>query len=343
MKSLHSVIIILFAVQSAFCQQTDYRLYHQYINLAETHFFVSQNRDSAFYYFDKAFTAFDFIFAKDAINAVQLALYSKRPFQHYLIKGYENGLRPDYFKAIKLTQELYAKLVTDTTMTRLYKTARAKYLKKVNFQYLQAIYEISMEDQIKKNSSDLDYADFRKMCINVLRVYSKKYGGFPGSKLLGIADSMIFKEVGLPSFDWNKKKQKYGKSLDYFKIDNDLSSKFFIIIMVHNDCAFLELEKELKDAVIKGEIHPREVGLVYDNMFRPGANSRYYSCTKPPMQKGVFYLNSYTDYRTIPVPDTTVNSLRASWNIVPLKIDGLKQEFADQNGARLFWGFWDCL
>ncbi len=342
MKPISTTIYFFFIIYVTYGQTGDYRVYHRFINHAEECFFAHKKIDSAFYYYDLAFSSFNYIFAKDAINAVQLALHNKKPFMGYLLKGYENGLKPDYFKNIKLTQDLYTQLVTDTSMIRAYQTQRAKYLKKVNFQYLQTVYELSMEDQIKKNSIDLEYSEFQKMCVNAIKIGIKKYGGFPGSKLLGLADSTVFKEVGFPDFDWNKRKQKYGNRLDYFKIDDDLASDFILVVLLHNSCAFLELEKELRMAVSRGEIHPREVGLLYDNIYRK-VNSKYNKCTIPETQNGLFVLNTYTDYRNIPVSDQAVNALRATWDIVPLRIDGLKEEFEDQYGAKLFWGFWKCM
>lgn len=261
--------VLLLMPLSILAQETDYRIYHRLINRAEEHFYLKNQTDSAFYYYDKAFANFDYVFAKDAMNAVQLALYSKKNFQHYLVKGYENGLRPDYFRNIKLTQGLYAQLLVDTNMIRSYQSARANYLKKINFQYLQTIYDMAMEDQIMKNKGDLAYAEYKKQCTHAIRSYIKRFGGFPGTKLLGISDSTVFREIGFPNFDWNKRLQRYGGKIDYYKIEDHLCSKFIVILMVHNGCFFPELEQELRMAVKNGEIHPREVGLVYDGMYRP--------------------------------------------------------------------------
>ena len=77
----------------AISQKPNYEIYHGYINKAEELFFVEGKPDSSLYYYKKAFTEFDFVFAKDPLNAAQIAYFSQQPFEEYLVKGFENGLK----------------------------------------------------------------------------------------------------------------------------------------------------------------------------------------------------------------------------------------------------------
>lgn len=56
----------------------NYYEYHKLVNKAEYFYFILNNVDSSFYYYQTAFTNFEFAFARDCIIAAQLSLLKKR-------------------------------------------------------------------------------------------------------------------------------------------------------------------------------------------------------------------------------------------------------------------------
>jgi hypothetical protein len=86
-------LLLLLLAQTAAAQ--DYEAYHRDINHAEK-CFVTGKIDSALWYYDQAFAAYNFIFAKDAFIAAQICWKNKTDSQktgQYLMKGAENGLQ----------------------------------------------------------------------------------------------------------------------------------------------------------------------------------------------------------------------------------------------------------
>jgi hypothetical protein len=337
----YTFIFVFYFNANLFCQE-NYINYYNYINKAEFYLY-NNSLDSTFYYYDLAFANYDYVFVNDVMNATQLALYYKYPFDKYIDKGFENGLKIEHLKKLELTKNIYFSLCNDSKKIVSYHKKRKKYLSKINFTYLKIIYDIALIDQYKKNLSLIDYNRYKLETISKLKTLIKIYG-FPSSKTIGISDNTIFKEIGNSNFDLDILKKAYNYNINYYNTDeNELSSKYIMVLLVHNSCAYLDLKTQLDSAEIKGEIHPREVALLYDNMYRY-LNGEEYKCEVPnPDSNGVYLLNHFTEYRTMKIDNEKINKKREVSFIVPLKIDEFKKDLEQKIGAKLHWGFWGIL
>ncbi len=334
-------LFCLFVQFTAFSQIPDYRIYHSYINKAEELFFIEGKADSSLYYYKRAFTNFEFVFAKDALNAAQIAFFSQKPFREFLLKGFENGLKLSHLVSVRIFNPVYNRLLNDTTLQNAYSVCRAKYIKRLELDYLSYVYEKALKDQVDKNKTDYDAIKTANLEEWRTRI---KLKGFPGDKIVGLDDKTIFSETGNPAKDLDQLETKYGNTLGYLTTDDEiLSSKFIMIMLVHNQCSFQELQTTFAALITKGEIHPREVGLLYDNQFRTGVNSTYYRCTIPRASNGLFYLNMFCKYDQLVCSPEQADNLRKKWFIVPLSVDKVKKEYEQKYGFRLFWGFWNCM
>lgn len=337
------ILVSSLIIPKIFLAQENYSFYHQQINEAETLFFLNNNPDSSLLLYDETFRAFEFIFLRDIVNAMQIAVYTDREFEKYICLGFKFGLKMSHLKQLPLLKNKYADFEKDQNLLDVFQKNRASYLSTINFTYLNEIYDLALRDQIDKRQERAKYEIDLAHTMRTLLQKTKKYG-FPGTKYLGIADSEIFKSIGHPNRDLEKKKERYGGRLDYYTADEDLlGSKYALVILVHDQCSFTEWEEVFKLAIEKGEIHPREVGLLYDNRYRT-INSKPNQCLpKKAKTYPTFYLNPFTDYSSLNTNAETVDELRNSWNIVSMKVDQAKKRFETEQGFKLTWGFWGSL
>lgn len=323
---------------------TTYLRYHSLINRAESLFFLDNNVDSALYYYDMAFDEYDFIFIKDLLNAAQISIFHKKPFKKYLSKAFLFGLKMAHLEQFPILKPLLPELESDVDFMNDATISRATYLKSIDFSFLLELYDMGIQDQIDKNKSDDIYAEIKKFNTAKIAVWIENRG-FPSAQTIGIDDKNIFGEIGKPRYNIDNRKNQYSTKLEHYSVDDyAFSSTVAIIVLIHNQCTFVELKEILHNAMIKGEIHPREIGLLYDNMFR-WVNSRFYSCRYPKEDNGVFFLNPFYNYyyKDISVFHKKVNKIRSEWNIVPIEVDEQKRRFQEEFGFKLFYGFWKCM
>ncbi|MDX9909159.1 MAG: hypothetical protein RBS23_06830 [Mariniphaga sp.] len=340
MKKLTTVLIFMTASLMANCQNNNYYTYHDYINKAEVFYFLNNNVDSSLYYYRKAFADFKYVFAKDPLIASQIAFYNNKPYEEFLIKGFEVGLRIEHLSEIKLFNPTYNKLKVDKPLLAEYNNGRQVYLKSIDFSYRLQMSKEYIADQKDKSKSNYDKLKFDRMGKLLNLIHSN---GFPGAKKIGIDDNNMFSEIGKPEFDADSVFKKYGKELRYLRLDEDiLSAKFIMVILFHNICAYRELENIVDELISKGEVHPREIGFLYDNMFVTGKNANLY-CKRPDPDAGAFKLNPYWNYLDIDSSEAKVDSLRKNWHIVPLSVDQAKKYYETEFGFKLTFGFWGCM
>jgi hypothetical protein len=326
---------------SALPQTPNYEIYHSYINKAEELFFIDNKADSSLYFYRKAFSEFDFAFVKDPLNAAQIAYFCNQPFEEYLIKGFENGLKVSHLSSIKLFNTIYDDLSNNKSLQDNYKISREKYIKKLDYNYLSYLYEKAINDQIDKKKDNYDAIKFKNLEDWLTRIRLK---GFPSAKIIGIDDENIFRETGKPEKDIDQLKIKYSNTLNHLTTDDEiLSSSFIMIILVHNQCSFQELKNIFGELVKKGEIHPREVGLLYDNQFRTSINKPNYRCQVPRPVDGLFYLNMFCQYNKLDCSKQQSDMIRKKWFVVSLTVDEAKKEYEQKYGFRLSYGFWNCM
>lgn len=349
LSTLFKLIIFFIAVNASSAHETDYTKYHDHINKAEHLYFMEHRYAEAFEMYDSVFKSFDFLFAKDCVNAAQLAHIQGRPYKEYIYKGFENGLKLSMFefklRPSKFLQKMKKELDADPQTEIEYQLRRPKYLARINKKMLSYIMDEFFTDQVNKNKPDREYNSYKKKVIGKLIALINEEG-FPGSRLVGVQDATVFEELGHPNQDFysRRDKTKY-KGDKWMVIDEDiLASQYAVIILIHNPCAFQILENLLLTEVKKGNIHPREVGLLYDNLYRFGKPYHKLECRKYDSRvDGWFNLNFFADHIVVTFDKEHTNQLRASWHIAPLELDQKKKEFAAEHAMKLFWGFWDCM
>lgn len=332
-----NLFFILFFITNCFSQKSDYIDYHKDINKAEQLFFIENKTDSALFYYDRVFTNYDFIFVKDLVNAAQIAIFSKKAYRKYIERGFSQGLKLSHLKNYPLFAKVYSSLLKDKKLLSIYQINRKKYISRIDFKYLDWIYKIAIKDQKNKFLKD-DYSSLVFQTTNRLKDSIIKKG-FPGDRLIGIADSTIFKEIKKPYLDLYEQRKGDSK-LWYMTSDEQiLSPNWPQIILVHNPCSYYLYKTILLDEMRKGNIHPRDIALIYDNMYRSKNEFPSY-CDNVPL-KGVYGLNMFTDYSTYTNKKET-NEMRKMLYIVSTDIDDKKMEFEKKYGFRLFSGFWSC-
>lgn len=330
------LLLIFLLALKCFSQEQDYTLYHQNINKAEEFFFIHNNADSAFFYYDKTFASFDFIFVKDLINAAQIALHTNRKYRDYIEQGFEQGLKLSHLKKYPLFTKVLPDLLKDKMLASAYKKARAKYISRINFDYLDRIYKMAIADQKAKTGNDYSSQVLRS--TNKLE-YLIRQKGFPGDRIIGIADSTIFKETGKPQLDLYEQRKNDPNLFFMTSDEHILSPNWPQIMLVHNPCSYHLYKDLFLSEIKKGNIHPRDVALIHDNSFRFKNNLPGY-CSGISF-KGVYRLNMFTDYSRLTNREET-NHMRKKLHIVSLAVDEKKQEFEQKYGFMLFSGFWGC-
>lgn len=321
----------------------DYKLYHELVNRAEICFFSKNNPDSAFYYYDKAFATFDFAFASDCFMSAQMAYSRKNPkYIGYLNKGFQNGIRREDLSLSKA----FAPLTDQRTFSAIfpsYTSLREKYLKRIRTGLLRRVSRDVSADQQEKNSDMNTYAPIINKRLANFETLTKA-NGFPGDKLIGLSQENIWAELGLDTA--------------YYRISFDgsyytaLGQTEIFPMLVHHECVYSWLKNYWGGWILKGEIHPREVALLYDNMLR-----LYDSPTFPQSQGrriaeafvceygkpyGGYGINMFVSWPNLKIPRRITDSMRERLFINPVYVDSLKKEYAESRGWKTSFGFWDC-
>ena len=334
------LLIILFSFHF-FSQEKNYIEYHERINKAEELFFKQGKADSALYFYDKVLNEYDFVFVKDYINAAQISLYSKKPYKKYIEQGFKQGLKLSHFEDIPLFKKELSQLKKDKRLLTFFMSERKKYLNKIDFDYLNWIYKLTIKDQQNKHQfikqNDKYYETVYMLSQKIID--SVKIKGFPSDRLIGISDSLIFKEINKPWLDLYEQR-KNDSRLFYLTSDENTISGFFVdIIMLHNPCSYDLYEDVFLKEIEKGNLHPRQVGMFFDNYYR-FINSLPGYCKQINREK-MFYLNKFTDYsKWTNIKET--DELRKKFCITSVELDNIKMEYQLKHGFKLFSGFWSC-
>ncbi len=340
MKNL-SVLLFFILSHFSFAQthKQNYSQYHRKINKAETLFFIEKKVDSALYYYDNVFTAYDFIFVKDLINAAQIAAYSKKPYQKYIEQGFEQGLKISHLKEYPLLNKFYTTAPKNKKLLQTYETNRKKYRERIDFTYLDFTYKMAIRDQTNKHEKKSHASYIRKVSQITERIKdSIKKRGFPGDRTIGISDSTIFKEIKKSQLDLYNQR-KYNKELWHMTSDEkELNAKYTVIIYLHNPCSYDIYKKILYKEMLKGNIHPRDIALLHDHPYSYRKSLRS-GCGNKDNQ--AYLINKYANYPK-EANLTKTNEMRKELFIVPTYVDDKKREHEKEYGFNLFSGFWSC-
>lgn len=315
-------------------KETDYTNYHKNINRAEIFFFKEQNIDSSLFYYEKVFKDYDFIFLKDLIVCAQIAKHSNKPFIKYIEKGFEFGLKIEHLKNYPIFGDI-AKLEKENKLKEKYNKTRKLYLKKIDFDYLDFVYDIAIDDQCNKHTKE--YKSFKQKSMYSLkkRIITK---GFPGERLLGILDSTIFSEAKIKNKDikYRITQQPKAKTFDKEPEGGLVQTIIFPYFMHFDYCFFKEFDnKQLINEIKKGNIHPRDIAFFNDVAFTTLFGANVCSCKEH--ETNGFYFSTFGFDEHL-FNSKVANKLRESMFMVPYEIDVLKLEHEKKYSFKLFHG-----
>ena len=361
----------------------DYTRYHQYINKAENCFYIHNQVDSCLHYYNLAFDNFAFNYVHDLVNAAQIAYFSKKEYKSYLHKAYRYGLQVKHLKQIPLFKSDCIDEFEKFEQTSSYRKIRNKYLKSINVEHLDWMYEFTIEDQIKKSSEVNDYVLWWDEQIKVLTAKINQYG-FPANKTIGIESKTIFEELGIPNKDmkdrvlthkdkdilcganypdfvafgtdtiWIEKKD----NIDYcLNVEDDiLSVSLVMYCLIHYgglheisridyDTVYKQLQTIWLQEIRKGNLHPREMAVLHDNMhlIQNTSIEELFGNRRKGIGVGeIFGLDA--EYSSLTYDNLfKINEFRKKYNIVPVEVDAKKKEYEKEYGFKLFWGAYQCL
>lgn len=329
------IIIYFFTISQSFSQKS-YVDYHKQINKAEELYFKENKKDSAFIYYDKTFNEFnEFIFLKDILNCLQLSILEKREYEKYIELGFNNGLKLldlNNFPIIK------NKKINILKFQKKYDQIRKKYIKKIDLEYLQWVYNLTGEDQIVKERNDGFYENiYLPKKINELKnkIIEK---GYPGDRIIGITDSTIFKELNFKFYrDYTKIKMVKKVKEDHGNIEL-LSASFLFPFHMHHYCSYYFFEDLWLKQIAMGNIHPRDVAFFHDDHCRY-INHKVVliNYCKNKMKNKFYILRNVCKNKDFNIKSS--DEQRKKWFIVSHEIDSLKRDFEIINNVNLFYGY----
>ena len=369
-----SFLTIFVSVQIATAQQdTNYWHYHELIYKAECAMFDKHDVDACFQYYDQAFNNFEFNYAHDLVNAAQLAHYYNRDYMKYLKRAVRFGVRPLHLSGIPILRKSYIPVYKEfLTYFRSEEgqAARQQYLATVNQEYLAWTYRLVLREMKIRRShhNEDDYYQLFNQWDEELLQKIKEYG-FPGAKLIGIDDSLLYKELQNEELNFNRLVKIGADSLclrpatDVQKISitgekiwvkredlpkddcpeldvsgsSSCAQKWFFVYMAHNPCP-LKIFEATYDEIAKGNLHPRE----YAQMLEHAIFSRR-ECDCEKYGKQIFRIGnvmSHKDFRLgkFFLPDNETDTLRKQYWIIPLRVEQAKARFGIEHGYRFNWG-----
>lgn len=330
-------LLILFSGYLSFCQfNNDYFNYHKSINEAEKLFFLKKNIDSSLFVYEKAFNSVEKPFLSDIINASQIALYGKKNYKKFIVLGFRHGLRIEDLEKIKFFKNSKVEL-KNNDLINIYKKNRKEYLKNIDTKYLDIIYELAIKDQyFKVTLNESEYEREKEKLYKIL-IKNINERGFPGENKLGIASSTIFSELGIKRNDFDDRKKKFSANLDHFTSGEELiSQKMAILFLIHNLCSYNDLETIWMKEIGNGNIHPREVALFYDNMYRAKNLCKIKKSDVP------YKINLFVNYDEYTNKTKEINLKRNELFINSIEIDEIKHKYQKEFGFRFTYGFWGC-
>jgi hypothetical protein len=320
--------------------QVNYIDYHKKIIGAEE-LFLQGKVDSSLMCYRKIFTGYDKCFAKDCFNALQLACmtYDTMDANYFFKKCFENGVSwtaINYAGQINRTFNRFQGYKERTK--ELYDVCRATYYKTVDIKARSEVMAMRYKDGIVKSSIPFG--------VQTRDEWAALYSGVLDANIQELV--RISQMSGLPG------EHRVGFSDHDLDFDCEQSDVELIpiasLLFFHHGCGYWLLKKELMDAVIKGELHPREYALIYEWSFEdltlhpsePGKNDvcRFYKvkCNTEKQDRHYnLYLNHNKDWSDI----VFVNKCRADLGISTVAHDELKKQYAKKYGLRLFYGLFE--
>lgn len=328
-QSLIFLLFFLLLVKPERGNSQSYEEYHQLVSKAEEFYFLENEVDSSLFYYQKCFDSFDFVFARDPVNALQIAYKEGRPINNFLIIAVKTGVTPSILESIPALSDFANDSLPHLDLMDDYIKYRSAYLERINVKCLNRIYRLGILDQITKYQQKVQTPQLFKMALEF---------GLPGERNCGLENMESHKELGGRAADFlslrDSMSEKSGMGLRYYKLEeNSLMTHIPIVIMLHDYCTYKDYEKDLHEAYLGGFIHPREIGSIYDNSLR-GEDP---VCIKVTVSQGVFGLNGPVPKRFL-VPEKA-DRIRAKWGICSIETDRKKKEL-EKLGFKFIWDYW---
>jgi hypothetical protein len=261
-------------------------------------------------YYDKAFTEYDFIFAKDALVAAQFAWKQNNKDKAivYLLKGARNGLRS---RCLDLTP-----IMKSFTEERFYITlydslAAANQIYNAALDRSLSDEWINKQDAIVLALSTNEISEFvdavRNNVARIKELISQRR--FPGERYVGISDDC-----------------------------STLSNPSVFYSLANYDCIVSEMHDALWTAVKNGELHPREFAAIWEWEFVKSAQQMKYIT-------GPFVNATARNYARIYMKDNTYVTVNRECNRskqmlkrfrLLLEVDDLPMEEFNKNRAQYY-------
>lgn len=316
----------------------DYFKYHRLINSAERCFFLEGKTDSAYLCYENAFAGFDFVFVKDCFMAAQIAyLNGSSRYIGFLEKGFKNGLKWQELKLSAVLKPLIKDTAAFKKKFRNYPEYRKAYLQRINRHAWKYVRDDFLADQQEKGLPEGQYGPaIARRIMNLKALVA--IVGFPGDKLIGISQPDMMKELG-------EKGQDYPGGMSSPDVYDGLSEQHLFPLLIHYPCSYEVFEKHWLNFIKKGQIHPGDVALLYDNRWLKlnqwhKAQYTEFLCGYTIPEGG------YRKLRTAPYPVTlnrrTVDSMRVALYLNTTAVDSAKAAFGQVHGLKTEFGFWDC-
>ena len=324
--------------------QEDYRVYHRWINNAERCFFLESKVDSAYQYYDLAFSTFDFVFAKGCFMAAQIAYYNhNEKYIAYLEKGFKAGLGPQHLKLSAILAPLAKDSISFAKKFRNYPALHKAYLKKINVNILRTVIKMNALDQSQKRLPARQYTPMLHNTLFAVDAIIKSVG-FPGEKLIGLTQPGIMHELGYEGQDY--KYFPWGHTFDgeyEYIAQTDILS-----ILIHGRCTYQMFSKYWDKLISLGQVHPTNVAMLYDGAYS-FYSDRYttaqqkewadiYKCyyDHPP---GCYKKNAFVDYSSCKCNRHDIDSMRTALYINTLAVDSAITIFSQKHLFKTFFGF----
>lgn len=216
-------------LQSATKKNSDYSIYFEGILRAE-HKLANGELVAALREYNAVFRQFDFVFARDAYNALQLAVITKQQYTQrdkLLLLCANAGVPEHVLRQNALIQTAYA--FDDNLFRSVLSKGTAAYMQRIDTA-LRA--EMQLRYEMEQGSKG--QSNYREICTdNFNRILELcKQGRFPGEQVIGVDDEL-----------------KYGHAIP---------------TLLHYPNAYVQLQDYLWTTLHKGQIQPLTLTYIYD-------------------------------------------------------------------------------
>lgn len=306
------VILIFLSLRGNQTKKFDYFEYHKQINKVEE-LIVNEDFDEAVKQLNGVLKEYEFRFVRDLVIASQINLLKsdKETSKYWIRESIKGGYKIECLKQIKIFQkELDEEDWQEIELE--YKELRKEYLQKVDLELLKEFSERYKEEQDLKGTEQYKAIVYS----NFSRIKDFLEGDhFPGEQIIGIDNSVFTSKLS----------------------DCLASNSKVIVTLLHYNNPISEIgEENLKKYIKKGELHPREFGIIYN--FEINKISRLYKENpKEGKELGDYKLNFPFGEKDEDIE--RVNRDRMKFGICKYEIDKRKEEIERKYGLKLRFNY----